>query len=168
MISTAHRLGNLQRLLAVVRLGYVEIVDIHADIARIHRIQRMLRIDKSRDPAALLHLGYHMQSHSRLTARLRTVDLNDTSLRNAAKTERDVQAQRARGNRLDIHMSSRIPELHHGTLSKLLLNLRKRSVQCFQLIFLCHLLSPSLELMFVSVLILLQPASLVKQIFSAS
>ena len=49
--GTDHRLRDLQRLVAAVRLGDVQLVNIDADVLRIHRIQRMLRIDKSGDAA---------------------------------------------------------------------------------------------------------------------
>ena len=51
----------------------------------------MLRIDKSGDTAALLDFRHHMQGNSRLSAGLRSVDLNNSSLGNAAKAKRDIK-----------------------------------------------------------------------------
>ncbi len=135
-----HGFRNLQRLLPVVRLGNVEIVNIHADILRIHGIQRVLRVDKAGDASALLHLCNHVQRHRRLTAGFRAVHLDHSPLRHPAQPQRQIKAQSAGGNRLYIQIDPRIAKLHHRALSIRLLNLYQRSVQCFQLFILIHLI----------------------------
>ena len=52
----------------------------------------MLSVDKSGDPAALLDFRYHVERDRCLTTGLRSVDLNDTSFRKAAKSEGDIKA----------------------------------------------------------------------------
>ena len=52
----------------------------------------MLGVDKAGDAVPLLNLGDHVQSYRGLTARLRSVDLYDTSLRDSAESERDIKA----------------------------------------------------------------------------
>ena len=86
-----HGLRNLQGLFAGIRLGNVEIVNVYTDILRILGIQRMLGIDKARNTAPLLYLGHRMKRQCGLTGGLRSVDLNDTALREAAGAQRDIQ-----------------------------------------------------------------------------
>ena len=108
-----HRLGNLKSLLAVVRLGDIQIIDINTDLLRICRIECMLCIDKSSDTASLLYFCHHMQGNRRLTTGLRSVYLDDSSLRNTAQSQCNIQAQGAGRNRLYIHIRTRITQLHH-------------------------------------------------------
>ena len=121
--GTHHGLGDLQRLLPAVRLGDVQIVDIDADILRIDGIQRMLRIDETGDTAALLNLRDHVQGNGGLTTGLRSVDLYDPALRNAALSQRDIQADRSGGDRLHLHLRRGISQTHHGSLAVLLFKL---------------------------------------------
>ena len=67
--------GDLQRLLAVVRLRDQQVVDIHAEFPRVGRIERVLHVDEGRDAALLLRFGDHLQRDGRLTGRLRSEDL---------------------------------------------------------------------------------------------
>ena len=87
-----HRLRDLQRLVTAVRLRDVQLVNIHADISCIDRVQRMFRIDKSCNTSPLLHLGDHVQGHRRLTAGLRSVDLHHAASWHAAQPQRQIQA----------------------------------------------------------------------------
>ena len=65
--ARAHeRLADLQRLLTRIRLGDIELIHIHAELAGIHGIKRVLRIDKRGHAAHLLRLRHHMQRHRRL------------------------------------------------------------------------------------------------------
>ena len=50
----------------------------------------MLGIDKARNAAALLHFRNHVQRDRGLTGGLRSVDLDDTPLRNAAESQREI------------------------------------------------------------------------------
>ena len=89
--GTNHGLRDLQSLLAVIRLGNVKIVNVYADILRIYRVKGMLRVDEASDTAALLYLCHHVQGHRGLTTGLRAIDLDDTSLRDAAQSQRQVK-----------------------------------------------------------------------------
>ena len=55
-----HRLGDLKRLIPAVRLRNIQFIYIHSDILRVDRVQRMLRINKARDPSTLLYFRDHM------------------------------------------------------------------------------------------------------------
>ena len=70
-----------------------EIIDINADVLRVLRIQCMLCIDEAGDPATLLYFGHGMERERRLTRGLRSIDFDDSSLRVAAGTERDIQGK---------------------------------------------------------------------------
>ena len=126
-----HGLGNLQRLLAVVRLGNVKVVDVHTDVLRVYRVQGMLSVDETGNTAALLHLSYHMERYGCFTTGLRSVDLDDTALRHTAKAQCDIQADGTGRDGLDVHVCTGISQLHDRTFSVRLLNLCNGSIQCF-------------------------------------
>ena len=110
-----HGLGNLQSLLPVVRLGNIEVVNIHADILGIHRVQRMLRVDKPCNAAPFLHLSHHVEGNRRLSAGLRPVNLNHPALGHAAQAQGNIQAQGPGRDSLNIHMGFGVPQFHNGT-----------------------------------------------------
>ena len=64
----AHQhVGDLKRLLAVVRLRDQEVVDLDAQLAGVLRIERVLGVDEGRGAAHLLHFGDHLQRERGLT-----------------------------------------------------------------------------------------------------
>jgi hypothetical protein len=78
------RAGDFERLLAVIGLRHQQIVDIHAQLARIIRIERVLHVDERRHPALLLRFGDHLQRDGRFARRFRPVDFVDAAARKAA------------------------------------------------------------------------------------
>ena len=58
--GTDHRLSNLQRLLAVIRLGNVKVINIHANLLGILRIKSVFRVNKSGNTVSLLCFSNHM------------------------------------------------------------------------------------------------------------
>ena len=92
--ARAHqRLADVQRLFAVVRLRHIQLVDVHAQLFGIHRIQRVLGVDEGRRAAHLLRLGDAVQRHRGLAGGFRPVDLHDAPLGQAAHAKRKVQLQ---------------------------------------------------------------------------
>ena len=89
------RIGDLQRLLTGIRLADQQIVDIHAQLARIDRIERVLRIDEGAGAAKLLRLGNGVQRQRRLAGAFRAVDLDDPPARQPADAESEVQSEGA-------------------------------------------------------------------------
>src|SRR6266436_4827806 len=87
------RVGDLERLLARIGLRYQQIFDIDAELAGVARIERMLGVDEGAGPTPALRLGNHMQREGRLTGALGPVDLDDTTARQSADAECDVEAQ---------------------------------------------------------------------------
>ena len=77
-------------------------VDIDAELAGIDRVERMLGIDEGADAALLLRLGDGVQRQRRLARAFRPVDLDDAAARQAADAERDVEAERAGRDGLDL------------------------------------------------------------------
>ena len=78
------RAGDLERLLGVVRLRHQQVVHVHAQLARVVRIQRVLDVDERRHAAGLLRLRDDLQRHGGLARRLRAEDLADSAARQTA------------------------------------------------------------------------------------
>ena len=79
-----------------------QVVGAHAQLAGVADVERVLGVDEGGDAAALLGLGDHVQGEGGLAGGLRPVDLDDAPAREAADAERDVEAQRAGRDRLDV------------------------------------------------------------------
>ena len=86
------RVANLQRLLAGIGLADQQIIDIHPQLARIDRVQRMLRVDKRAGAAALLRLGDHVQSQRGLARAFRPVHLDHPPARHPANAHGQIPA----------------------------------------------------------------------------
>ena len=123
------RIGDLQRLLPGVGLGDQEVVDIDAELARIDRIERVLGIDEGADAAALLGLGDAMQRQRRLARGFRPVDFHHPAARQAADPERDVEAERAARNGLDLDRLAALAEPHDRALAEGPFDLRQRGIE---------------------------------------
>ena len=67
-IGTDQRIADVQRVLTAVRLRNQQIVDVDADLLRVARIDRMLRIDDRALAAFGLRIRNHMQTDSGLAA----------------------------------------------------------------------------------------------------
>ena len=87
--------GDLQRLLARVGLGDEQRVGVHTKLLGVVRVERVLGVDESGDPAGLLGAGDRMQRHRGLARGLRAVDLDDAAAWQPADAERHVQRDRA-------------------------------------------------------------------------
>ena len=119
--------GDLQRLLAVVRLRDDQVVHIHAQLARVAGIQRVLGIDKGGRSAGFLRLRDHLQRHGGLAGRLRPEDLDHPSAWKASDTQRVVHRDgAARYYCYRQHIAG--PEAQDGALSELLIHLTERGV----------------------------------------
>src|SRR5206468_7891169 len=122
--ARAHqRVGDLERLLAVVGLRDEEVLGLDAELARVAHVERVLRVDEGADAAALLALGDELERERGLTRRLRSVDLDHPPARDPADAERDIEAERARRQAGDVLRQRLLAELHDGALAELLLDL---------------------------------------------
>ena len=124
-------LGDLQRLLAGVRLGDQHILHVNAQRLGIGGVQSVLRVHKGYLAAHFLGLGQHVQCQRGLTGGLRSVDLHNTAPGQAADTQRQIQRQGAGGDGLHVHRALRavahdrplavhLLDLLHGRLQRLL------------------------------------------------
>ena len=127
--AAAHQgLGDLQRLLAVVRLRDQQVVGLHAELLGIAEIERMLGVDEGRHAAALLRFGDDLQRQGGFAGGFRAVDLDHAAARHAADAERDVESERAGGNRLHVLDDAALAELHDRAFAELFLDLTYREV----------------------------------------
>ena len=112
--------GNFQCLLAGIGLRHQQIVDLDPQLLGVHRIERVLGIDKRRGAAMALRRGNDGQRQRGFSRRLRSEDLNHAAARNAAHAERDVEAKGTGGNRIHLVGGAGIAQAHHRALAKLL------------------------------------------------
>ena len=130
-VRTDQLLRDFERLFAIVRLRNEKIVDIHAQLARVDGIERVLGVDERRLAAELLRLGDHVQSESRLAARFRAVHFDDASARKTADAESRVDGDRAGGDHADRDEHVAVPQTHDRAFAVRLFNLRDCQIQIF-------------------------------------
>ena len=124
------QLGDLERLLARVRLGDEQVVDVDADPARVGGVHRVLGVDEGADPAAPLRLRDHVVDERRLARRLGAEDLDDAPARQPADAEREIEREGARRHGADRDLRG-VAHAHHRALAELPLDLAERDVERF-------------------------------------
>ena len=137
----AHQgVGDLQRLLAGVRLGDQQVVEVDPQLVGVGGIQRVLGVDEGGGAAGLLHLGHHVQGQGGLARAFRPVDLDHPPLGQAADAQRHVEAERAGGDRLDLDDLALVAQLHHRALAEGPVDLGQRRFQrpLLVAVFLAH------------------------------
>src|SRR5262249_60422035 len=102
------RVGDLERLLAVVGLRDEQVLGLDAELAGVADVERVLRVDERADAAALLGFGDEVEREGGLARRLRAVDLDHPAARDPADSEREADAERARVQRLSVWRSERV------------------------------------------------------------
>ena len=122
------QLADLQRLLAGVRLADQQVVDVDAQLARVHGIEGVLGVDEGGDAALLLGLGHGVERQRRLARGLGAVDLDDAAAGQAADAERDVEPERAGGHHRQVVGDLGFAHLHDGALAELLFDLGQRGL----------------------------------------
>src|SRR3954468_7440117 len=122
------QLGDLERLLAGVRLRDEQLVDVDADPLRVRGVHRVLGVDEGADPAAPLGLCDHVVDERRLARRLRAEDLDDAATRQPADSKREVERERAGRDRPDRDLGA-VVHAHHRALAELALDLAERGVE---------------------------------------
>src|SRR5579875_1968289 len=114
--------GYLQRLLAGVRLGDEEVVDVHPDGPGVHGVHGVLGVDVGADPTIALGLCHHVHGERGLAGGLGAKDLDDPPPGEAPDAKRYVERQRPRRDDVDLHAHV-VAHAHDGTLAELLLDL---------------------------------------------
>ena len=122
------RLGDVQSLLAGIRLGDQQAVDVHTQGPGIGRFQGVLHVDVSGLAAVALGGGDHVQGQGGLTGGLRPVDLHDPAPGDAPDAKSQVQGERTGGERLHIH-GNIIAKAHDGALAVVLFDLGNSGLQ---------------------------------------
>ena len=89
----------------------------------------MLGVDEGADAALLLRLGDDVQRERGLARGFRAVDLDHAAARQAADAERDVEPERAGGDRLDLDRLLVLAEPHDRALAEVSLDLRERGLE---------------------------------------
>ncbi len=115
-VGTHQHVGDVQRLLAVVRLGNEQFIDLHAQAGGIVGVQRMFCVHKSCRPPHLLTFGDDMQSQRGFARRLGAINFRHTATRDAADTEGEIQPDGTGGNDRNTNMGV-VGKLHDGALS---------------------------------------------------
>ncbi|CAD5267570.1 hypothetical protein BOSE46_140178 [Bosea sp. 46] len=89
----------------------------------------MLGVDEGADAALLLRFGNGVQRERGLAGGFRSVDLDDTTPRQAADAERDVEAERAGRDRLDLDRLLVLAQAHDRALAESPFDLRERRIE---------------------------------------
>jgi hypothetical protein len=122
-------LDDVERLLTRVRLGNQEVVDVDTELARVHDIESVLRVDERRDAARKLRFGDDRLRQRRLARALGPEDLDDASTRDSSDAERDVEAEASGRHDLDPLLLLAVAEPHDRAVTELLSNLCHREIR---------------------------------------
>jgi hypothetical protein len=138
--ARAHqRFGDLQRLLTGVRLRDQEVVEIDTEALSIDRIEGVFGVDVRGDTTHPLGLGDHVEGERRLSARLGTEDLGNSTARNPTDPECEVEGDRTGRNDIDLELGWVLAHPHDGAFAEAALDLRDREFQCLLPIHRCRL-----------------------------
>ena len=129
--------GDLQGLLAGVRLGDQQRVGVDAELAGVVGVERVLGVDERGDAAGPLRAGHRVQRHRGLAGGLRAVDLHDPAARQPADAEGDVERDRPGRDDLDRHPHL-VAEPHDRALAEGLLDLCEGGVERLLAVCCCH------------------------------
>ena len=132
------RLGNFQGLLAGVRLGDVQFVNVDSQLLGVGGVQGVFRVHKGADAALFLGLGHDVQRHRGFTGGFRAVDFDDAALGYAAHPQGQIQLQVTGGDDLHV-LAGLLAQLHHGAFAILLVQVRQGMFQGLELFLLSAL-----------------------------
>ena len=118
---------------SIMKLGQREAVEIESISTGSLGLDIALGIDEGAVAALLLGFGDDVQRERGLARAFRAVDLDDAALGQATDAERDIEAQRAGRDRLDLHMLA-LAELHDRSLAEGALDLEHRGIDGFLLV----------------------------------
>ena len=109
-------LGDLQGLLAGVRLGDQHIVNVHPQGPGVGGVQGVLRVHEGHLAPGLLGLGHDVEGQGGLAGGLGAVDLDDPPPGHAADAQGQIQGQGPGGD--DFHVQvGLVPQAHDGALA---------------------------------------------------
>ena len=125
--------GDLQGLLAAVGLRDQQILDAHAQLARIGDVEGVLGVDEGAYAARFLCLRDGVQGERGLARGLGTEDLDHAAARQSAHAQGQVEADRAGGNDGDVFRLA--AEGHDGALAELFFDGGEGAGNGFQFLF---------------------------------
>ena len=85
-----------QRFLAAVRLRDEQVVEVHAELLGVSRVERVLGVDERRQAARLLRVGDDVEHQRGFAGGFRPEDFHDAPARNAADAQRQVDERSCR------------------------------------------------------------------------
>ena len=127
--GTNQHVHDFQRLLAGVGLRDQQLVDVHAQLCRVDRVQRVLGVDERCHAACLLNVRYSVQCNGGLTGGLGTVNLDDAAAGQTANTQSGIQGDSAGGDDLGLG-DFLITQAHDCTLAVVLVDLCHHGFKC--------------------------------------
>ena len=127
--------GDFERLLAIVGLRDEQIVNVHAELARVEGIERVFGVDEGGMAAEFLRFGDHVQSERGLAAGFRAVDFDHAAAREAADAESGVNRDAAGGNDVDRDEHVAVAQAHDRAFAVVLFDLRYRCFNQFGFVF---------------------------------
>ena len=127
-IRANQSLGDLQRLLARVRLAHIEIAHVYPNLLSIGRIQRVLDIHKTADPSLTLRLRDRMQTERGLPRAFWPVNFDDAAAWISPYPQGKVQTQAPAGDRFDLKLRG-VPQLHDDPIPIFFVQVDQRRLQ---------------------------------------
>src|SRR5215213_2579955 len=92
----AHQgIGYLEGLFAVIWLGEVEVLEVHAYSLGVGRVEGVLGVDEGCDPTCPLGLGYYVQGEGSLPTPFGPEDLDGAAPWNSADAQSEVEGKGA-------------------------------------------------------------------------
>ena len=88
-------IGDFEGLLAVIGLGDQQIIDIHAQLAGVGWVERVLHVDESGDAALLLGFRDDLQRDGGFAGGFRAEDFDDAAAGKAADAQGGIERDRA-------------------------------------------------------------------------
>ena len=130
--------GDFERLFAIIRLRNQQVVDIHAELFRIGRIERVFHVDEGGHAARLLGFGDDLQRDGGFARRFRPEDLVDSAARKSAHAQGGIERDATGRNHRHRHDRILRSEPQNRALAKLLLDLAQGQIQGACALLLVH------------------------------
>ena len=125
--SRAHQhVGDFEPLLARVRLRDQHVTDLDTELAGIHRVERILRVDIGCDATGLLHLRNDLETKRCLAGRLGPVHFDHAPSGQTSDAQGDVEAERPGRHDRQVALHLGLAHFHDRALAELLLDLCQR------------------------------------------
>ncbi len=116
-VRAGERFTNRKRLFATVGLRHEQVIEVHAELLGVTRIERVFCVNEGRQSAGLLGAGDDVEHQRRFAGRFRPENFNDAPARDAAHAEREVHRQRAGGNDINLRLRARVAQAHDAAVA---------------------------------------------------